>query len=154
MFGALATRRKHSFKINEEASDLNVWKPLLDQLRCAVQFALVMRGLSLAVSTECCQPSIGGAVGMAHQKNLRRFVQQNRHPHLLQNKVALKVIAWRGQSFRTASDNDHVGAQNSCALQKLVHRLANALIEATEHGRISYIRIGGGIEVEGLLHAV
>jgi hypothetical protein len=32
--------------------------------------------------------------------------------------------------------------------------LTNALIEAAEHGRISYIRIGSGIKVKCLLHAV
>jgi hypothetical protein len=37
-------------------------------------------------------------------------------------------------------------------MQKLVHRLANALIEAAENGRIGYVRIGSGIKVKRLSH--
>jgi len=49
---------------------------------------------------------------------------------LLQYEIALKIIARRGQGFRSTSDDDHVRSQNSLSPEKFVHRQTNALIEA------------------------
>src|SRR3954468_12778911 len=100
-----------------------------------------MSGLAFAISAECSQTSIRGAIRMAHQKDLRCFVQQDRHPHLFQNKVALKVIAWRGQSFCATGYDDHVRTHNLLPLQKFVYRQADALIEAAKHSGIGYVGV-------------
>src|SRR2546423_925105 len=113
-----------------------------------------MRGLALAISAECSQASVGGAIGMAHQKDLRCLVQQNRHAHLFQNKVALKIIAWRGQCFCSTGYDDHVRTDDFLPLQKFVYRQADALIEAAKHSGIGYVGVWRRIKVKGLFHEV
>src|SRR4051794_40718457 len=100
-----------------------------------------MRGLGFAISAECSQASVGGAIGMAHQKDLRCFVQQDRHPHLFQNKVALKIIAWRGQCFCATRDDDHVRTDNLLPLQELVQGRANTLMEAEGYSGFGYVGV-------------
>src|SRR6185312_7565786 len=112
LLGVFTARRKHSLKVNKEASDPNLGKVVLDQLGGSVQFGLVVGGLAFAISTECCQASVSRTIGMAHQENLRRFMQQNRHSHLLQNEVALEVIARRRESFCATGHDDHVRTQD------------------------------------------
>src|SRR6266404_3479654 len=108
---------------------------------------------SLLMSAERSQSAISGAIGVTHQIGAASLVQQNGHPHLLQNEIALKIIARRCQSFGAAGDNNHVRTQNGASLQKLIHRQADALIEAAEHRSIGCVRLGWGIEVEDFSHS-
>jgi len=77
----------------------------------------------------------------------------DRHAHLLEDEVALEIIARRGQGLCPSRDDHHVGAQDTSPLQELVHGNADALIEAGEHHRIGDIRIRRGVPMKGFFHA-
>src|SRR5437773_6027308 len=68
------------------------------------------------------------------------------------NEIALKIIARRGQGFRSTSDDDHVRSQNSLSPEKLVYRQTNTLIEAAQHRGIGNVRIWRRVEMEDFLH--
>ncbi len=82
------------------------------------------------VSAKRFQTAIVGAVGVAREEQARRLIEPHGHPHLLQDEIALKIIARRGQGFCSTSDDDHVRPQDSLPPEKFVHRQTNALIEA------------------------
>jgi hypothetical protein len=78
---------------------------------------------------------------VAHEEHARRLMETHGHPHLLQNEIALEIIARRGQRFRSTSDDDHVRPQNSLSPEKLVYRQTDALIEAAQHRGVGDIRL-------------
>jgi hypothetical protein len=78
---------------NKEARDLNLREFPANQLSGSPQLLLVMTGLFVWVSAKCGKTAVGGAIGVAHQKDTLSFVQEDGHTHLLQNKVSLEIIA-------------------------------------------------------------
>ena len=120
----------YAVKGNEEAPHGKCWKICLHQFCRALQFVLVMARFPFPVSAKRFQTVVGGAVGVAHEEHARRLMEPHGHPHLLQDEIALEVIARRGQGFRSTSDDDHIRPQNSLPPEKFVHRQTNALIEA------------------------
>jgi len=117
-------------KPNKEAPHRKRWKVCLYQFCRALQFVLVMLRFPFPVSIKRFQTAVGGAVGVTHEEHARRLMEPHGHPHLLQDEIALKIIARRGQGFRSTSDDDHVRPQDSLPPEKFVHRQTNALIEA------------------------
>ena len=96
----------------------------------ALQFVLVMLRFPFPVSAKRFQTAIVGAVGVAREEQARRLIEPHGHPHLLQDEIALKIIARRGQGFCSTSDDDDVRPQDSLPPEKFVHRQTNALSEA------------------------
>src|SRR5579884_2643597 len=101
-----------------------------------------MRRLALAISAERRQASVSGAIGMAHQIYARTLVQQDRHAYLLEDEIALEVIARRGQRLRAAGDDDHVRPQNGLVLQEFLHGVPDALVKTAEESGIRDVRGG------------
>ncbi len=108
--------------------------------------------LYLAVAVEGSQSAVSRAVRVAHDVSARGLVQQDGHAHLLEDEITLKVVARGSQRLRASGDHDHVRAKDATLLQKFVHNRANALVKAGEYDRIGYIRLGWGVEMEGLFH--
>ncbi|HET9410095.1 MAG TPA: hypothetical protein VFO39_22860 [Candidatus Sulfotelmatobacter sp.] len=104
---------------------------------------LVVVGFAPAIPAKSLKSSIRATVGVAHEEESLGSVQQNRHTQLLEDEISLEIIAGRGKGLGAASDHNHVWAVDLPPAQEFVHRQPNALIEAAEHCRISYIRLGG-----------
>jgi len=143
---------KHAFEVNKKALDGDFGESRTNQIPGAPELHPMMCRLARWVSAEGSQSAAGAAIGMAHEKHSPDVMQQDGHPELLQNEVPLTIIAGRSQGLGAAGDNDHVRPQNAAPLQEFVDSLADALVEAREHGRVGDIRVGGGVEVEDLIH--
>src|SRR5579863_9602026 len=89
---------------------------------------------------------------MAHQEHTPGFMEADGHAHLLEDEVALEVIAWRRESSGAAGDDDHVGTEDFLGSKKLVRGRADALVETAKHGGIGDIGVGRRIEVKDFLH--
>ena len=112
----------------------------------------MMFSFSWLVAFEMGEAAVGGAVGVTHHEDSLGLVQANRHADLFEDEVLLEVVAWGGESFGAARDNDHVGALNTLLLQELSDGSADALVEAAEHGGVGYVGVGGRVEMEDLFH--
>jgi len=130
----------------------NVGKVGGEQLSGPQQFAAMMFGFGLLIAFEVGQAAVGGAVGVAHHQYALGLVQSNRHADLFEDEVLLEVVARRGKSLGSAGDDYHVGALDFLFLQELSDGSADAVVEAAEHGSVGYVLVGGGVEMEDLLH--
>ena len=149
-----AAGREHSFESDKKAFDVHVGESLLDEFRRAAKFILMMFGLALAIAFERRQSAVGSTIGMAHQVHAWTLVEQNGHANLLENEIALEVVARRCQRLRAARNNDHVGTQDSLLLEKFLHRVPDALVEAAEHRGVGNVLIGRGVEMEDFAHGL
>ena len=111
-----------------------------------------MERLFLRISAKRGQTAVGGAIGVAHQRDALGAMQQDGHAYLLKNEVSFEIVSRRGQRFCPAGYDDHVRAKNASFLQELVHGKPDALVEAAEHRRIRNVWISSRVEVEHLLH--
>jgi len=123
-----------------------------EQLSGPQQFAAMMFGLSFLIAFEVGETTIGGAIGVAHYEHALGLVQSNRHADLFEDEVLLEVVARGGESFRSAGDDDHGGALDLLLLQELSDGSADTVVETAEHGGVGYVLVGGGVEMEDLLH--
>ena len=123
-----------------------------EQLSGTEQFAAMMFGFGLFIAFEVGESAVGGAVRVTHHEHTFGLVQADRHADLFEDEVLLEVVARGGEGFRAAGDDDHVGALDVLLLQKLSDGSADAVVETAEHGGVGYVGVGGGIEMEDLLH--
>jgi hypothetical protein len=141
-----------SIEFNEVRFDRNTWEGRGEKFSRAQQFATVMFRFGIAVSLEIRQPSVGGAIGVAHHEHSFRLVQANRHADLFKNEILFEIVARRGKCLRSSGDNDHVWTLDSLLLQKLPHSGADAVIEAAEHSGIGYVLALGRVVFEDFSH--
>src|SRR6185369_9562319 len=112
----------------------------------------MMRRFTFAIPFKGSQAAVGGAIGMSHEKGAGRLVQQDRHADLLEDKVALEVVARGSESLGAAGDHDHIRAEDVLVLEKLLNSEPNPLIEAAEHSGVSDIGLRMGLEVKYFIH--
>jgi hypothetical protein len=130
----------------------NVGKVCGQQLSGAEKLTAVMRGFGLLVAFEMGQAAVGGAIGVAHDHDAFRLVQQDGHADLLQDEVPFEVVAWGSERLGASGDNDHVGAFDALFLQKFAHGGADAMVETAEDGGVGYVSGGGRVEMEDFAH--
>src|SRR6266567_1603250 len=139
---SIGFHRKDSFEGHEKTFHLDLRKIRANQLGGAEQLLLVVVCFPHMISAKGREPAISRAVGVAHEENATGAMQQDRHPHLLKNKVALKIISRRSQRLSASSHHNHVRTQNAPPLQKLIHCQPDPLVETAKHSRIGHIRLG------------
>src|SRR5581483_5126891 len=132
--GGTGMHLPHSFKIDEIAIHLQLRKAAAHQFGSPQQLVAVMLLLDLAISAKSRQTAVGSTIGMAGEDKTLGLMQQGGHANLLEDEVALEVIARRGHGFGAAGDHDHVRVGDLLAAKKLVNRLPDARVEATEDG--------------------
>jgi len=105
--------REHALEIDEEALHLQLGKAIVKQFPGALQFLSVMLSLCRAIILVSGEPAIGRTIRVANQICALRLMEQDGHAHLLEDEVALKIIARRSQRFGSAGDDDHVRPQDA-----------------------------------------
>ncbi|PYX30928.1 MAG: hypothetical protein DMG80_11180 [Acidobacteria bacterium] len=95
---------------------------------------------------------LGGTIGVAHHDYTLGLMQADRHANLFEDEILLEVVARRSESLGAPGDDDQVGTLDTLLLHKFSHGPVDAMVEAAEQGGVGYVRVGGGIEMEDLLH--
>ncbi len=142
LFHSIGFHREDSFEGHEKTFQIDLRKIRANQLGGAEQLLLVVVCFPHMISAKGREPAISRAVGVAHEENATSAMQQDRHPHLLKNKVALKIVTGRSQRLGTPSHHNHVRTQNAPPLQKFIHCQPDPLVETAKHSRIGHIRLG------------
>ncbi len=69
-------------------------------------------------------------------------------PDLIQNEIAFKIVAWRREPLRAASDYDHVRIQYARLPKELPYARCNARVKAAQHDGVCDIGPWTRIEME------
>src|SRR5215472_5282696 len=111
-----------------------------------------MGGLSVAISLEPVQATIGCTVRVAHENHTATSVQVAGEPDLFEDEVPFEIITWGSQRLGATRNHDHIGLSNCVTLQELAYGQIDSMIKTAKHRRPSHIRFRCGVKVKDFAH--
>src|SRR5215469_4415993 len=111
-----------------------------------------MGGLSVAISLEPGQATIGCTVRVAHENHTTTSVQIDGEPDLFEDDVSFGIITRGGQRLGTTRNHDHIRLSYCVTLQELAYSQIDSMIKTAKHRRPSHIRFRCGVKVKDFAH--